>query len=312
MSHPFEVGKTYRNRNGEYIVQAIEGERMTIRYVSGGTLETTVGIQARIWENIHFEEQMVREEEKRRLAREARMEARKRTARAKKAKAQPKFDGFQESDFEPTKRGIAWSGREQAGKALAYELGQRTKADYGHWIVPRQSQVHVARKEYYDMDTRLTNAAFYVAVNEEGAAYGFRVGKPDGKKKAKSSWWALLAALGDDQKLRRALRAAMKTHELSLDVYAEELSYGQVGQIVVQARGFQWQHETAEEEITRKMNWSDLVEYLQTVASKKRCDLCLCKHLSAEAALEVGAAATAEIVGVFEALVPVYNASVGA
>ena len=35
MSHPFEVGKTYRNRNGEYVVQAVEGERMTIRYEDG-------------------------------------------------------------------------------------------------------------------------------------------------------------------------------------------------------------------------------------------------------------------------------------
>ena len=119
MSHPFEVGKTYRNRNGEYIVQAIDGDHMTIRYVSGGTLQTSVAIQARIWENIHFEYQMEQEEEKRRLAREARLEARRRTARAKKALAEPKYGGFQESDFEPKKRGIAWSGREQAGKALA-------------------------------------------------------------------------------------------------------------------------------------------------------------------------------------------------
>ena len=311
MSHPFEVGKTYRNRNGEYIVQTIEGERMTIRYVSGGTLETSVSIQARIWENIHFEEQMVREEEKRRLAREARLEARRRTARAKKAKAQPKYDGFQTSDFEPKKRGIAWSGREQAGKTLAYELGQRTKADYGHWIVPRQSQVHVARKEGYDLDTRTTNAAFYVAVNEKGAAYGFRVGRPGGTEKAESPWSALLAAFGEDQKLRRALRAAMKANDLSLDVYAEELSYGQVGQIVVQDRGFQWQHETAEQEMTRKMNWNELVEYLQTVSPEKRCDLCLCKRLTAEAALELGAGTTAEIAGIFEALLPVYDASTG-
>jgi hypothetical protein len=191
-------------------------------------------------------------------------------------------------------------------------MSQRTKADYGHWIVPRQSQVHLARKEYYDLDTRLTNAALYVAVNEEGVAYGFRVGRPDGKKKAKSSWSALLAAMGDDQKLRRALRAAMKKHELSLDVYAEETSYGQVGQIVVQERGFQWQHETADQEITRKMNWKDLVEYLQTVGPKKRCDLRLCRRLSAESALELGTAATSEIDSLFEALVPVYNASVGA
>jgi len=312
MSHPFEVGKTYRNRNGEYIVQVLEGDQMTIRYVSGGTLQTSVAIQARIWENIHFEYQMKQEEEKRRLAREARVEARRRKAAAKKALAEPKYGGFQESDFEPKKRGIAWSGREQAGKALAYQLSERTKGDFDSWIVPRKSQVHVARKECYDRETRDTNAAFFVVVDERGVKYGFRTGKPGGKENAKWPWSILLATLTDDMNVRKSVRAAMKDQELALDVYVEEGSYRRVGQVLLQGRGFLWQHETAEQEMTRKMNWNQLVEYLQTVAPKKRCDLFLCKHLTPETALELGAGATDEMCAVFESLLRVYNASVGA
>ena len=312
MVHPFEVGKTYRNRNGEYIVQAVAGDRMTIRYVSGGTLETSVAIQARIWENIHFENQMAQEEEKRRLAQEARLEARKRAAAAKKALMAPKYGGFQESDFELKKRGIAWSGREQAGKALAYQFRQRVKGDFGSWIVPRQSQVHVARKDHYDLATRDTNSAFFVAVDESGAKYGFRTGKPNGKENSKWPWSTLIGVLADDKDVRRALRAAMKAQDLTLDVYVEEVSYQQVGKILLQGRGFLWQHETAEQEMTRKMNWKQLVEYLRTLAPKKRCDLYLCKHLTAEDALELGAAATDELSGVFESLLTVYDASVGA
>jgi hypothetical protein len=312
MSHPFEVGKTYRNRHGEYVVQAIDGGQMTIRYASGGSMNTSVAIQARIWENIHFEEQMVREEEKRRLSREARMEARKRTARAKKAEAQPKFHGFQESDFEAKRRGIAWSSRDQAGRALAYQLSQRTKGSFGHWIVPRQSRVQVALRRRYDKDARETNAAFFVAASEAGVTYGFRVGKPDGKERIRWPWSALLAALAEDEKLRRAIRAAMKAYDLSLDIYAEEKSYGQVGQVLFQDRGFLWQHESAEQEVTRKMNWVELVDYLQTVAPQNRCDLFLCRRLAPEAALKSGTAITAEMVELFEALMPAYDASVGA
>jgi hypothetical protein len=313
MSHPFEVGKTYRNRVGEYVVQSIEGEQMTIRYVSGttGTLETSVAIQMRIWENIQFEEEMVRDEERQRLAREERLAARKRTTRAKKAKAKPRFDGFEKSDFEPKKRGLAWSSREALGKVLAYELTQREKGDFGSWIVPRQSEVHVAGKKEYDRDTRDRNAAFFVAVNDQGVAYGFRVGKPDGKVKAEWPWPTLLVALSDDPKVRRALRAAMKKHELSLDVYVEEMSYRQVGQISVQDRGFLWQHETADQEMTRRMNWTQLVEYLETVASDKRSDLFLRKRVSADAALQAGAAMSSVIATVFHALLPVYDACVG-
>jgi hypothetical protein len=72
MSHPFEVGKTYRNRAGEYVVQALDDDRMTIRYQDGRILVTSAQMQARIWENIQFERQMARAEERQRQALEAR------------------------------------------------------------------------------------------------------------------------------------------------------------------------------------------------------------------------------------------------
>ncbi len=88
MSHPFEVGKPYRNRNGEYVVQAIEGEWMKIKYESGGTIQSRISLQARIWENIQFEEQMAREEERQRLAKEEQLEARRRARPGQKGQAQ--------------------------------------------------------------------------------------------------------------------------------------------------------------------------------------------------------------------------------
>jgi hypothetical protein len=312
MSHPFEVGKTYRNRVGEYVVQEIEGDRMKIRYVSGGTLETSASIQARIWENIQFEEQMAREQERLRLAREARLTARKRTARAKRARAKPKFAGFQESDFAVKKRGIAWSSRKELGKVLAHELKQRTKADYDQWIVPRRSRVHVAQKEYYDRETGERNAAFFVAADDEGVTYGFRVGKSSGKAKANWPWSVLLAALADEDKVRRDVRALMKEHELGLDVYAMDVNYGQVGQVTRQTRDFLWQHETEDQEVTKRMNWQALIDYLQSVAPNERCALYLCKHVPAADALKAGAGIASEITAVLEALVPIYDVSVGA
>lgn len=311
MSHPFEVDKRYRNRVGEYVVQAIEGNHMTIRYVGGGILETSVSIQARIWENIQFEEQMVREEERQRLAREASLAARKRTAQAKAAKAKPVFDGFQASDFEPRKRGIAWSSREDLGRVLAYQLSERTKGDFGSWIVPRRSAVHIARKDYFDRDSRDINAAFFVAVNDRGVTFGYRVGKPNGKEKVKWPWTILPAALSENDKLRRSLRAAMKAHDMALDVYATDTSFGQVARITVQTRDFLWQHETAEQEMTRKMSWTNLLEYLQSVAPGKRCELLICRHVTGEAAVEKGPPFADQIAGEFEDLVPTYDASVG-
>jgi hypothetical protein len=312
MSHPFEVGKTYRNRHGEYVVQAIEGDRMKIRYVGGGTLETRVGIQARIWENIQFEKQMARAEERRQLAREARLEARRRAAKARRAAARPKFSGFEEDNFEVLSRGLAWKGRKELGRVLAYELEQKTKKSYGYWIVPRQSRVHIALKEQYDRETRNRNAAFFVAAGERGVTYGFRISKPEGKAKADWAWPTLLNHLLAEEGTRQALHAAMKEHELSLDVYAMQVSYGQIARVKAQDDGFLWQQETAEQEVHREMDGQELADYLQTVAPEKRSALFVRKRLAPEAAIQGGAGIAKELAGVLEALVPLLEASIPA
>lgn len=311
MLHPFQVGKTYRNRIGEYVVQEIEGDEMTIRYTSGNTLRTRVSVQARIWENIQFEEQMAREEERRKLAQEARRAARRRTARAKKAKAMPKFRGFQDSDFEAKKRGIAWRSREELGRLLASKMSEKAEGDFGYWIVRRKSEVHVARKKHYDRDKIDRMAAFFVEVDDTGVTYGLRIGTPSGRVRASWPSQAFLALLDEDSKQRRALRSAMRTQDLTLDVYAMDVRYGQVGRIQVQDRGFLWEHETEDQEMTRKMNWKTLAEYLRTVSPGQQSTLFLRKHLDAKAALKAGDRVSDELLPVFEALLPMYDVCVG-
>jgi hypothetical protein len=311
MLHPFQEGKTYRNRIGQYVVQSIDGDEMTIRYVNGGIVKTRASIQARIWENIQFEEQMTRERERRQLAQEARQAARRRSARARRAKAKPKFTGFEASDFEPKKRGISWGNREEMGKFLAYELTHRAEGEFGSWIVPRQSAVHIARTEHYDRDTRERNTAFVVAADEKGVTYGLWLGKPAGEIKPDWHITTFLAILDEDEKPRRDLRTVMKEDDLSLDVYALDVSYGQVGKIEVQDRGLLWQHETADQETTRRMNWKDLADYVREVASGKQFDMYLRGHLSVEDALEAGAGVSEQIAKVLEDLVPIYDFIVG-
>ena len=103
----------------------------------------------------------------------------------------------------------------------------------------------------------------------------------------------------------------MRSHELSLDVYAEEVSYGQVGQVTAETRGFLWQHETEDQATTKRMDWNALLEYLQTVAPRKRSGFYLRKQIGPDVALGLGIAATKEISDVLGALIPLYDASVG-
>ncbi len=312
MSHPFEVGKTYRNRIGEYVVEAIDGNKMKIKYANGGTLTTDVGIQARIWENIQFERQMARAEERRRQAEEARTVARQRASQATpQARSRPAFDGFKTEDFEDKQRGVAWAGRRELGRALAFELTRRARVAFDHWIVPYQSEIHVARKDRYDGENRELNAAFFVTASEDGVAYGFHVGRPGGKVKDAWAWSAFVSALSDERRVRDGMRTAMEEHELNLVVYAMEVSYGQVARITADEEGFLWQHESPDQEISRHMSGEELAESLQGVAPNKRCDVYLGRQMSKEKSIGSGTGVVDEIAGICLALLPVYDASSG-
>ncbi len=313
MTHPFEEGKTYRNRNGEYVVESIDGNKMKIRYANGGTLMTDVSVQARIWENIQFERQQARAEERRRQAEEARTVARQRAGGqpAQQLRARPAFEGFKTEDFEVKQRGVAWANRREMGRALAFELSRRTRGTFDHWIVPYQSEIHVARKERYDGENRELNAAYFVTASEDGIAYGFHVGRPGGKVKDTWAWTAFVTAISEERRVRDAMRTAMEELDLSLVVYAMEVSYGQVARITVDEEGFLWQHESPDQEIARHMSGEELAEYLQGVAPNKRCDVYLGQRVSQEKAIGAGSGIVDEVAATCLALLPVYDASSG-
>ena len=314
MSHPFEVGKNYRNRVGEYTVLEIDGDRMKIRYVGGGTLETKVSIQARIWENIQLEEQTAREEERLRLAREARQAARKRSSQAKRARAKPQFAGFRAEDFAAKERGIAWANRLRLGKVLAHELRQRAGGDWGSWIVRQVPEIEIGRESHYDRDKRETVAAFFVAAREDGLRYGLRLAKPDGEVQAAWPWSALLTALTEKAPLREAARQALEKHALALELYTttEEMRYGRAARVTVQEGGLVWEQETAGQIVTLEVEWPDLIARLQETAADKRSELYLVKRLSAQEAVDAGGEIAAQIADLLADLRPLYDAAVGA
>ena len=90
MEHPFRVGETYRNRDGSYEVEEIDGRRMVIRYAGGRRLETTVALQARIWENILSEEA---------VAEQSKPPAPESRTKPRSDRRGKRFTGLQDHDF---------------------------------------------------------------------------------------------------------------------------------------------------------------------------------------------------------------------
>jgi hypothetical protein len=249
-------------------------------------------------------------DERRRLATEERKAARQRAARARRERAKPTFDGFEDSDFEAKTRGIAWHSRKDLGRVLAYELSQRLDGTFGYWIVPRRSRLHVAVKEAYEIEERETNAAFLIAAAEEGLSYGFTVGKPKGRSKAAWPWRILMDNLEKNDAVCKALHEAMAQHDLRLGVWAMEKSYQQVARITAEGEGFLWQHEDAEQKVSKEINGGELAEYLKSVTPTNRCHLYVRKQIPPKSAVTAGSEVSDEILAVIEALMPVYDASV--
>lgn len=53
----FELGETYRNRHGDYVVDAINGNKMDVTYANGDKATLNVAIQYRIWQNIVLDQE---------------------------------------------------------------------------------------------------------------------------------------------------------------------------------------------------------------------------------------------------------------
>jgi hypothetical protein len=101
MNHPFKVGEIYKNRIGAYEVVRIDEKSVTmlIRYLdSGEEFESKIDVQARILQNIHWDEQMAREEKE---AAEARYQQ----------GYGDEFTGLIPSDFKTNVEGTTWRSR---------------------------------------------------------------------------------------------------------------------------------------------------------------------------------------------------------
>jgi hypothetical protein len=118
-------------------------------------------------------------------------------------------------------------------------------------------------------------------------------------------------SLGETDSLSESLREALVKNALQIDVWAEGTSYGRVARITAEGKGFLWEHEDAEQEVSRQMNGGELAEYLKSVAPTKRCELHVRKHVPPQEATEAGPAVSDDMLTVFEALMPIYDASVG-
>ena len=297
MNHPFKVGGEYRNRHGKYEVVGLEGQKMVIRYADGRRLETSVGLQARIWSNIQAEETL-----RAPASKPVQPSHRPRSTRRRGLA----FRGLQDHDFQNGVGGTSWRARTGLGGLLAEHLSDRARRFFQSYAIYRRAEVHVAQPTHYDAKIKWQQVKFVFELDPVGATYGFYIEKNDGPMDDTWDWPRFLAALRDQPELRQRVDEAARRLELRWEVYVWD-DGGLIAKVPPNPSGWAWQGQQAEGE-EEEMAWPALVQRLDAIATDKWCDLYLLTSMSKEDAIAAGTGLADAAARAYDALLPLYDA----
>jgi hypothetical protein len=296
MEHPFEVGKMYRNRAGEYEVVGLDGPRMVIRYTDGSVLRTRVAVQARIWQNIQLEASL--EREKQRAASQTRL-------RRRGGPRGADFQGLEDHDFQEGVGGTSWRARTSLGGRLAQRMTDITPYFFQSYAIYRRAVVHVAAPTHYDTKTRWREAKFAFGLDTEQARFGFYIEKNEGPMDSTWHWPNMVEALHNEASLQQEIESAMRRHKLQWELYVWAEG-GMVAQVRAAAEALRI--ESQDREVAEPMSWLDFVALLRRIGAENWADLHLRTYLPKDTALAAGAGLVALVTEAYRALLPLYEA----
>jgi hypothetical protein len=297
MTHPFEVGKTYRNRIGEYEVVSLDGPRMVIRYTNGSLLRTRVDLQARIWQNIQMEARAERAEE--------RVQARARL-KCRGGRRGLDFQGLEDHDFKEGVGGTSWRARASFGGRLAQRMSDTTQCFFQSYAIYRRAEIHIAQPEHYSTKTKWQKAKYEFSLNAKQARFGFYIEKNSGPMDSTWHWPNMVDALHKDAELQQAVETAMREHRLQWELYVWD-DGGLVDRVWVGKDGLLCESKDKPEQ--EAISLPDFIERLRNLETEKWADLWLATYMPKEKALVAGPSLAEPVAEVFRALLPLYEAS---
>ena len=303
MKQTFQVGEKYRNRQGEYEVISIDGSQMVIRYLKGGTIETTVALQSRIMANLQAEE--LSEQPKQKSPSRQRSKGKRKKTAKKSA-----FQGLQEHDFQKGVVGTSWRARTGLGGLLAQEMTKATGQSFQSYAIYRRSMVHIVRTNDYDKKTKWQKSKFMLELSPEGAEYGFSIEKNNGPMDASWHWPAFLSALENNQQLSQKIMDAMRQLNLSWKIFESAASESDIilstTQVKASPTGLIWERGDDQQE---EIDWPTFVQRLHNLDTENWHDLYLSAWMPKKQTIDAGVHFAGRVTKVYRALLPLYDAS---
>ena len=300
--HPFEVGEQYRNENGVYTVVRIEEPNIVIQYENGRSLQSSIRLQARIWERIQTEDAIEAEKAASKTA------ARRRGAKRNRAAFGRDFHGLQEGDFRRDVTGTSWRRRSELAGLLAARLSELSGQIFESHAVYRRAEVYIVQPQHWNADTPQRGAKFFFALSETEAVYGFYIEKSTEAMDGTWDWTRTLPALAGDKTVQAHTLVAMEHCDVQWRIHPGGAATTDPAPLRVSAA--QEALSLHEGDETRPLDWAGLVELLEAVPDDQSCDAYLATSMEKVRALELGVGLASEVANVYSSLLPLYASSV--
>lgn len=297
--HPFEIGGVFANRNGSYEVVSIDESsgQLVLRYLdSGEAIESSIELQARIWNNLGLEKQAA-----------ARREAEE-EAQFLKGYGEG-FSGLIDADFKTFTEGTTWRSRQNLPGRVARILSEGTHYTFVSWAIYRWPVAFLTHREDYEMaayEMGTRKAKYTIELDEQNAYYGFYIERSDGPMDATWDWPRFMAAMRSNATLLKVVEQAEAEHGARfvgrMPVGEERLHYA--NELDTGGRSIWDERSMASYSVEQRVDW------LAQMPEDRRGEVYIVAHMPKRQAIDAGLGVADAMAALLRHLLPVYRASV--
>jgi len=285
----FKIGQEYENRKGVYEVLAVDNDGMSIRWEDGEEVSTTESMQSRIIECMYRELASVKAKKSGRSKQPASL------------KHAVRFEGMGEADFSEDVEGTTWRHHNSLGGAVAVRL-KSDKFDIVSWPEFRRSAIHWADLTHRHHDTRRLQARFFARLDAASLYFGLDMESSSQEGQGGDDKNAFIEWLTDPAN-DSWLNEVVCNQNLSICDIKKEGSF----QWTIMSVGGKWRMSNGEAE---GKEIESLPNFLNELTDSARLDLRIYKTVKKGDVMTRGAGIADDIAGLFEKLLPVYEATV--
>ena len=291
----FKVGHKYENMKGVYEVISISGDSMIISWENGERTSTPIDLQRKIIQRIQQEKQERDTDRIQGQTKEPKHQNKEGTS-----KYGAKFKGFKESDFKKIVTETNWRSRNCLGGAVTERLFS-DKFNFNSWAAYRMPIIHWVDIKHRGRDHKWLQAKFFAQVDENYFYYGFYIERSSNPADTKNDWNAFIWWL-KDAKNEYWLNEIVSEHTLCIYGLDEKGFSG-----TIKSFNEKWKIHNSEIDSEEILSLSN---FLDTLSKECWIDLHIAKKVNKDEVLVKGEKIADDISTLFEALMPLYEASV--